>query len=116
MKDRKLVAELIYGVLAGNLIVREALEQFPAGIEDASLQCAWYALVHREADEDFRKRDSDYAREQDEFLNNTAYLLKNGESLPQNIIAEYNKYYEPMVKSENNGFINTVKSLFRFIT
>ncbi len=115
MNDRKLVAELIFNVLAGKICAREALEQFPAGIKDYSLQCVWYALIHFEADENFRKNDIEFTLEQNNYLENLAYILQKGEPLPQNIIEEYNKYYEPMIKSETKGFINKIKSVFRFI-
>ena len=113
--EKKYVAELIFKVLAGKICVREALEQFPCEIEDNSLQCAWHALVHFEADEDFRKKDIEYAQEQDNYLESLAIMLQNGESLPKNVIEEYNKYYDPVIKSETKTISNKIKSVFRFI-
>jgi len=113
--EKKYVAELIFKVLAGKICVREALEQFPCEIEDNSLQCAWHALVHFEADEDFRKKDIEYAQEQDNYLESLAIMLQNGESLPKNVIEEYNKYYDPVIKSETKTILNKIKSVFRFI-
>ena len=113
--EKKYVAELIFKVLAGKICVREALEQFPCEIEDNSLQCAWHALVHFEADEDFRKKDIEYAQEQDNYLESLAIMLQNGESLPKNVIEEYNKYYDPVIKSETKTILSKIKSVFRFI-
>jgi len=113
--ERKQVAELIFKVLDQKLCVREALEKFPCEIIDDSLQCAWHALVYFEADEDFRKRDIEYAEEQDNYLKTMAFILQTGESLPKNIIEEYNKYYEPVIKSETKNFLSKIKSIFRFI-
>lgn len=114
--DKKvIVAELIFKVLDGEICVREALEKFPCTPEDDSLQCAWHALIHLEADEDFRKRDAEYAKEQDDYLKNMALAMQKGESLPKNIIAEYNKYYDPVIKSETSTILNKIKSVFRFI-
>lgn len=113
--ERKHVAELIFKVLQGKLCVREALEKFPFEMKDASLQCAWHALIHFEADEDFREKDIEYAEEQNNYLEIMAYMLQKGESLPQNMIEEYNKYYEPVIKSETKNFLSKIKSIFRFI-
>ena len=84
-------------------------------MQDDSLQCAWHALIHFEADEDFRKKDAEYAQEQDNFLETMAFMLQKGESLPKNTIEEYNKYYEPVIKSETKNFLSRIKSVFRFI-
>jgi len=113
--EKKFVAELIFKVLSGEICVREALEKFPCSIQDDSLQCAWHALVHFEADEDFRKNDSEYAQEQDNYLESMALMLQKGEFLPKNIIAEYNKYYDPVIKSETKTILSKIKSVFRFI-
>ena len=114
--EKKQVAELIFKVLAGELCVREALEQFPCQINDDSLQCAWHALVHFEADEDFRKKDIEYAQEQDNYLQSLAFMLQNCEPLPKNVIEEYNKYHDPAIKSETKNFLSKIKSVFRFIS
>lgn len=113
--EKKLVAELIFKVLSGEYCVREALEKFPCKMEDNSLQCAWHALIHFEADEDFRKNDAEYAEEQNKYLESIASMLETGESLPENIIQEYNKYYDKVIKSGTKTFVDKVKSVFRFI-
>ena len=113
--ERKQVAGLILKVLAGEFCVREALENFPDKIEDESVQCVWHALIHFEADEDFRKKDIEYAQEQDNYLKNMAVMLQNGEILPQNTIEEYNKYYKSVFKSETKNLLSKIKSIFRII-
>lgn len=114
-EERKHVAGLIFEVLSGKLCVREALEKFPSEIKDESLECIWHALIHLEADEDLRKKDNEYAQEQDNYLKNLALVLQKGESLPENTIQEYNKYYGKVIKSETKSFLNKIKSIFRFI-
>ena len=47
---RKLVSELIRKVLVGELSVRDALPMFPAETNDKSIEAAFHALVHYEAD------------------------------------------------------------------
>ena len=113
--EKELVAKLILQVLNGEICVREALEKFPCQFEDDSLQCAWHALIHLEADEDFRKKDIEYAQEQDNYLENMVLMLQKGESLPKNTITEYNKYYDPVIKSETKTILSKIKSIFRFI-
>lgn len=113
--QKKHVSELILKVLDGEICAREALEKFPSKMDD-SLQCAWHALIHFEADEDFRKKDAEYAQEQDNYLKTMASMLQTGEILPEYIIEEYNKYYEPVIKSETKSFLSKIKSIFRFIT
>ena len=55
---RMLVSELIRKVLIGELTVRDAIVNFPANTNDKSIDAAFHALVHYEADEDYRKRDT----------------------------------------------------------
>lgn len=90
---RKYVGGLIIAVLTDRIIVREALKKFPNNIKDASVKCAYHALVHREADEDLRHRDLMYKDEQDSYLEQVAQTLQQGLQLPKNIIKNYNQYY-----------------------
>ena len=113
--EKKFVAELVFKVLSGEICVREALEKFPSQPDDDSLQCAWHALIHFEADEDFRKKDIEYAQEQDNYMKSLALSLQKGDFLPKNIIEEYNKYYDPVIKSETKSLLSKIKSIFRFI-
>ena len=113
--ERQYVAELMLKVLEGEYSVREALEKFPRNIKDISVQCAWHALIHYEADEELRQKDSEYAEEQDYYLNSILLILQKGESLPENILQEYNKYYGTVVYTETQNIFSKLKSIFRFI-
>ena len=84
--EREDVAQLIRSVLIGKFCVREAINQFPHNNEDESIQAAYHALVHFEADEDLRRRDALYKEEQDSYLMMIAEILDKGEDLPFNII------------------------------
>lgn len=92
-EDRRFVAALIRQVLISRLCVREAILNFPKDTEDKSIQAAFHALVHYEADEDLRARDELYREEQDDYLEFISNLLERGEDVPENIIQNYEKYY-----------------------
>ncbi len=92
--DRKTVANLLRSVRLGNCSVREALLLYPKDTTDESLIAAYHALIHYEADEDIRRRDSLYKEEQDDYIEFLSYILDKGEDLPENIIANYKKYYD----------------------
>lgn len=113
--ERKLVSELILNVLERKLCSREALEKFPRNFKDSSLQSAWHALIHYEADEDIREKDTEYAQEQDNYLKTIAFILQKGEPLPENTLQEYNKYYGNVVNSESKNILSKIKSIFRYI-
>ena len=107
IKDRKKVSTLIINVITQKMSVLEALKNYPKNIYDASLNAAFHALVHFEADEDLRKKDALYKQEQDEYLEEIATTLAKGESLPVNIIKSYEKYHKesliyPNVKDKKN--------------
>ena len=115
MNDRELVANLIRQVLISRVCVREAVLQFPRDTEDKSIQAAYHALVHYEADEDLRLKDEIYREEQDDYLEYISQTLECGEDLPDNIIKNYEKYYEcANILHEDNpkGFLH---SFFRFL-
>ena len=59
-EDRKFCARLIQEVLCGRIITREALKRFPKSNNDRSVIAAYHALIHYEADEEFRKTDIEY--------------------------------------------------------
>ncbi len=94
IKDRKKVSELIFDVLTKKLSVLEALGQFPKNLGDPTLNAAFHALVHLEADEDLRCNDANYRDEQDMYLEDIANILSEGNALPCNVIEEYNKYHK----------------------
>jgi len=110
---RKKVSELIFSVLTRKTCVKDALMCFPPDVNDASVECAWHALVHYEADIDLRKRDPEYAKEQDDYLEMAAFILAEGNPLPENIIRGYNKYYEKALIPKTKGFKSLLKSIFR---
>ncbi|MBQ3640749.1 hypothetical protein II810_00390 [bacterium] len=115
MTDRQFVSELIRKVLISQISVREALLSFPKDTADKSIYAAYHALVHLEADEDLRARDEVYRDEQDDYLEFIFQTLERNEDLPDNIIKNYEKYYETAnILHEDNakGFL---KGFFRFL-
>ena len=115
VENRMLVSELIRKVLVGVISVREAVTMFPFDTDDKSIEAAYHALIHYEADEDLRKRDILYKEEQDEYLELIFQTLGNGESLPDNIIRNYKKYYvmtfDIILKYWNDSYIGGRKSI-----
>ncbi len=114
---RKYVGGIIIAVLTDKIIVREALKVFPSNVKDSSIKCAYHALVHREADEDLRHRDLMYRDEQDNYLEQLAQTLQQGQQLPKNIIKNYNQYYRDIEinkKFELKGQ-NWLKKLCKFL-
>ena len=112
---RKTVSALIIKILTSTLSVREALIQFPRDIQDKSLECAWHAIMHYEADEEMRVKDNEYALEQDDYLEMIANILLEGQELPYNIIQNYDEYYEETILPKGSSWKSTIKSLLRFI-
>ena len=102
IKNRKYIGRLIYSVLTERRSVREALLLFPESA-DKSIECAYHALVHLEADEDLRYKDYDYREEQNEYLEFIAQTLSEGKSLPRNIIADYEPYYKGVAHKWEKG-------------
>lgn len=112
---RKMVAELLFGVLTDKIIVREALLKFPEDIQDPSIQASWHALCHLESDEDIRRRDFEYADEQNDFIEMIAFTLQKGEELPKNIINSYIKYHEEALIPHSKNFKGIINKLTRFL-
>ena len=107
IEDRRFVGRLLWLVRLGNLSVRQALLSYPKDTDDESLIAAYHALIHYEADEDIRLRDTMYAQEQDDYIEFLSYTLDKGEDLPQNIIETYKQYYNsaPILHQNNaKGF------------
>lgn len=113
IKARQLVGELVFKVLAGKLCVRDALIKFPKDVSDISIQCAWHALIHLEADEDYNLTDYEYRNEQIDFLEMIAFTLQKGEILPENISDTYKEYYELTPLPSSNKFIGKIRTLLR---
>ena len=114
-EDRKYVSGLIYMVLVENLSVKNAVLKFPKDSGDPSIKAAYHALIHFEADEDFRRRDLVYKDEQNDYLEFIAQILQEGDALPQNIIKSYDKYYKNINTPYSKSMKGLIKSLCRFL-
>lgn len=113
ISDRQIVANLLKGVRIGKYSVREALLLFPKDTEDESLIASYHALIHYEADEDLRRRDSLYREEQDDYIEFLSHILEKGEDLPRNIIENYKQYYDSAPILHNNNTAGFVKSFWK---
>ncbi len=113
--ERKLVAELILKVLTHKLLVRQALLKFPEDSKDPSIQAAWHALCHLESDEEIRRRDKNYAEEQDDFLEMIAFTFQKGEELPANITNVYESYHKEALIPHAKGIKGLMNKLTRFL-
>ncbi len=111
-----MVSELIRKVLVGEMTVQHALPLFPSHTHDKSIDAAFHALVHYEADEDLRRRDALYKEEQDDYLTLIFQTLERGESLPDNIIRNYEKYYPTADIPMPDNFKSNVIRFWRYIT
>ena len=114
-EDRKFVSRLIYMVLADTLDARKAILDFPKDVDDSTIRTAYHALIHREADEEFRRTDIDYKDEQDDYLEFIAQIMQTGAALPQNIIKSYDKYYKNIDTPHSESMKGLVKSLCKFL-
>jgi hypothetical protein len=115
-ESRIFVSELIRKVLVGELSVQKALPLFPSDTNDKSIEAAFHALVHYEADEDLRNRDLLYKEEQDDYLTLIFQTLEKGESLPDNIIRNYEKYYKKADIPMPDNFKSNLIRFWRFLT
>ncbi len=114
-EDRRFVASLMRDVLVYKIPVRVAVLNFPKNSPDKSIQAAYHALVHFEADEDLRARDPLYKEEQDDYVEFLANLLERGESLPDNIIKGYEEYYDVANVPQEQGPGGFWKRFMRFL-
>lgn len=112
-QNRLYVADLINNVLVGKITVYQALSNFPKEKNDINLKCAFDALMHREADEDLREKEPDYAQVQDEFLSDLANILKDNNRMPQNIIDEYEKYHKENLVGEWDKPLKSILKNFK---
>lgn len=117
-KEKILIAQLIENVVLKKQTVAEALKFFPDDRNDIDIKCAFDALIYYEADEEIRKKDADYATAQDEYLIETASLLKENKKLPKNIVENYLKYNnDNLIGDWDNsikGIINKIKRTINF--
>ena len=114
-EEREKVSRLIYMLLTDKIPVREAVLSFPKDIKDPSIQAAYHALIHREADENFRMQDLNYKNEQDEYLELIAETFQKGDPLPKNIIKSYDKYYKDTLLPNSKSMKGLIKRLCRFL-
>lgn len=115
IEARKYIGRLIIQVLTDRIIVREAIKRFPHDATDPSIKSAYHALVHREADEDLRRRDLNYRDAQDRYLEQLAQTLEQGKELPKNIIKNYNQYYRDIQINQTDFMKKLVKRLCKFM-
>lgn len=113
--QRKCVADLIFKVLTHKILVREALLKFPSDSKDPSIQASWHALCHLEADEEIRRRDFEYASEQNDFLEMIAFTLQTGEELPENIKKAYDNYHKEALIPHSKGIKGLMEKLTRIL-
>lgn len=117
-QNRLLVADLIFDVVNGKKTVIDALQHFPKEKNDINIKCAFDALMHREADEDYRLKVKDYAQVQDEYLMDLAEFLKQNQKLPENIIKGYLKYHKDNLMGEwdkpVDGVLKNFKKMINF--
>lgn len=113
IQDRAFVGKLLRLVRIGQISVRQAMLEYPKDPEDESLIAAYHALIHYEADEDLRAKDSLYKEEQDDYLEFLAFTLEKGEDLPENIIENYKKYYDTAPVLHKKGIIGFFKSFWK---
>ena len=72
--------------------------------------------MHREADEDLRKKIKDFALVQDDFLADIAQILKENQQMPKNIIEGYLKYHQDNLLADSEvGLKKILKNLKRMI-
>ena len=64
--DYAFISQLILDVLTSKITVNEALSKFPKTNNDINIKCAFDALMHYEADEEYRLKVKDYAQLQDD--------------------------------------------------
>jgi len=117
-QNRLIVSDLIYDVLVDKKTVQDAVSLFPKDKNDINIKCAFDALIYREADEEIRKKNSDYAQMQDEYLELIAKTLKENETLPKNVIARYLKYNNDDILAGNEKTfrqkLNKLKRMINF--
>ncbi len=114
-EKRQYVGNIIIAVLTERISVKKGLLLFPKGCEDPSINAAWHALCHYEADEDIKAKDIEFNNQQVELLEMIAFAFKDGNPLPQNIIDAYEPFYHNTPVSYEKGIRGFLKSLLRFI-
>lgn len=93
---RQRAAQLLEAVLDERIEPRIAINRWPENIEqpDPSLNCAYQALWHFEADEEKQQTELFYMDAQLELLRQIANFLKSGQDIPLYIIRMYSPNYQ----------------------
>lgn len=88
---RQRVAQLLEAILDERIEPRIAINRWPEPTKeiDPSVDCAYQALWHFEADEDKQKSELFYMDAQLELLRQIARHLQGGQDLPPHILALY---------------------------
>ncbi len=115
VESRKFVSKIILEALTEKCCVRDALLKFPPESTDPSIQTAWKALCYLEADEDIRKKDKDYAQEQNDYIEMIAFTLQKGDELPKNIINAYTPYKTNALIPHSSGIKGVISKLTKFL-
>ncbi len=114
-KAREAVGQLLFSVITKQITPFEAVKYFPKNMEDTSLKIAWHALLHFDADEEMRLNDAAFAQEQFQYIEMLAKILSGGNSLPQNMLDDYEYLYKETVMPKRYDFFGILKSFFRFL-
>jgi hypothetical protein len=88
---RHQVAQLLEAVIDEQLSAQVAINRWPVPqtVVDASLECAFWALWHFEADEIQQQTEVYYLDAQLELLRQMAKFLEQGQDLPNYMLASY---------------------------
>ncbi len=91
LEKRQRAAQLLEAVLDERIEPRIAINRWPESIEppDPSLNCAYQALWHFEADEDKQQSEVFYMDAQLELLRQITGFLKKGQDLPAYMLQMY---------------------------
>lgn len=115
-KAREATGKILYSLISGAISPTDAIKYFPRNIEDTSVKIAWHALLHFDADEEIRQKDSEYAQEQIKYIELLAKILSQGKKLPENMLEDYENLYIDTVMPKKYDFWGTIKALFRFLS
>jgi hypothetical protein len=93
---RQRAAQLLEAVLDERIEPRIAINRWPESVEqpDPSLNCAYQALWHFEADEDKQQSELFYMDAQLELLRQITNFLKSGQDIPLYIIRMYSPIHQ----------------------
>ena len=114
-KNRVFVSNLLTKVLTEQMSVLQAVSIFPKNTDDPAIDTAFHALMHLEADEDYRAKDALYKEEQNSFIEFIAQTLAKGDDLAQNIVDEYTRFYPEAMLYKPDTKENIIKRLLKSI-